>query len=187
MENEIILKNVESAINILLRDDNWLLKKDLSERSISHKLAEYLQPLFKDYNVDCEYNGDIDRENHQERELGRKRISTLRQNLQHYNLLTKENENEAEKELIERLVYPDIIIHRRGSNAHNLCIIEVKKSTSQVPFHYDQIKLKAYTTKNYRNLNYQIGYFVKFVTGTEDYDYLIREFQNGEGPELEDK
>lgn len=186
MDNKEIEKYIEQAIKTLLDNDNWLLKKDLSERSISHKLAEYIQPLFKDYNVDCEYNGDIDRENIAEKELGRKRMTALREDLKQYNLLTeREIETETEKELIERLVYPDIIIHKRGTNKDNLCIIEVKKSTSQVSFHYDQIKLRAYTTNYYGNLNYQVGYFVKFVTGTENYDYLIREFVNGNGPELE--
>lgn len=186
MDKEEIEKNVEQAVKLLLDKDNWLLKKDLSERSISHKLAEYLQPLFKDYNVDCEYNGDIDREIPGEKELGRKRMTSLRQDLMQYNLLTeREIATETEKELIERLVYPDIIIHKRGTNKHNLCIIEVKKSTSQVSFHYDQIKLKAYTTNSYGNLNYQVGYFIKFVTGSENYDYLMREFIGGNGPELE--
>jgi hypothetical protein len=186
MEIEEIYYKLEIAIESLFSNDNWLLEKDLSERSISHKLAEYLQPLFLDYNVDCEYNGDIDREKPEENQLGRKRISALWSDLDEYKLLSKEElESETERELVERLVYPDIIIHRRGTNEFNLCIIEVKKSTSQVPYNYDRIKLRAYTTNYYGNLNYKVGYFVKFVTGIVDTDYDIKEFQNGEGPDLE--
>ena len=186
MDIEEIYEKLEIAIETLFSNDNWLLEQDLSERSISHKLAEYLQPLFLDYNVDCEYNGDIDRANPKENQLGRKRISALWTDMEEYKLLSKkEIDSETEKELVERLVYPDIIIHRRGTNKFNLCIIEVKKSTSQVPFSYDRIKLSAYTTNNYGNLNYKVGYFVKFVTGTADTDYDIKEFQNGDGPHLE--
>lgn len=186
MEIEEINKKLEIAIEALFSNDSWLLERDLSERSISHKLAEYLQSLFLEYNVDCEYNGDIDRENQNEIQLGRKRISTLRNNLAKYNLLSKkEVDAEIEKDLIERLVYPDIIIHKRGTNDFNLCIIEIKKSTSQVSYNYDQIKLCSYTTNDYGNLNYKVGYFVKFVTGIQEIDYNIEKFQNGTGPILE--
>ncbi len=107
MEIEEIYDKLEIAIESLFSNDNWLLEKDLSERSISHKLAEYLQPLFLDYNVDCEYNGDIDRDKPEENQLGRKRISALWSDLEEYKLLSKkELESETEKELVERLVYP---------------------------------------------------------------------------------
>ena len=61
-------------------------------------------------------------------------------------------------------VYPDIIVHRRGTNC-NLCIIEVKKSKSTTSSDYDKIKLKVYTDldKSTDNeLKYQIGLFIKF-------------------------
>ncbi len=40
-----------------------MFKHSAHERSIIYKLAEYLQPLFKSYYVDCEYNVDIDNRN----------------------------------------------------------------------------------------------------------------------------
>ena len=51
-----IQKNVEKAINLLFLWDFFLLKNGVNERAVSHKLAEYLQTLFKGWNVDCEYN-----------------------------------------------------------------------------------------------------------------------------------
>lgn len=42
--------------------------------------------------------------------------------------LQKREIADMEIEFAERQVFPDIIIHRRGSNENNLCIIEVKKS-----------------------------------------------------------
>jgi hypothetical protein len=57
---EISQKTVEakvsSAIDKLMANDRLLLQYDANERSISHKLAEYLQLEFTDWNVDCEYN-----------------------------------------------------------------------------------------------------------------------------------
>ncbi len=47
---------VQAAINSLLDRDADLLKRDVREEAISHRLAVYLEPLFPDYNVDAEYN-----------------------------------------------------------------------------------------------------------------------------------
>ena len=47
---------VVASLRELLQDDASLLQYDVSERAITHKLAEYLQYRFGDYHVDCEYN-----------------------------------------------------------------------------------------------------------------------------------
>src|SRR5690606_16499713 len=140
MNNPDIIEKIDIAIEMLYSNDDWLLIKNLSERSITHKLAEYMQPLFSDYNVDCEYNGNIDSGS------GHKRISVLKGKLQEKGLLKKSEIEDTDSEFADRRVFPDIIIHRRGTNEHNLCIIEVKKSTSEVSCDYDKIKLEAYTT-----------------------------------------
>jgi hypothetical protein len=54
-DSEIKIK-VEFCIRQLLRNDHHLLKINAHERSIAHKLAEYLQQQFHDWHVDCEYN-----------------------------------------------------------------------------------------------------------------------------------
>lgn len=87
-----------------------------------------------------------------------------------------------EKEITNRAVFPDIIVHKRGINTENILIVEVKKSTSKVPFDYDFIKLKAYTSNYYGNdLNYQLGVFIELLTNEESQGIgLIRFFKNGE-------
>jgi phenylacetate-coenzyme A ligase PaaK-like adenylate-forming protein len=55
-----IKEKVEIACGMLLKNDSFLLEHDVNERSISHKLADYLQQLFTDYNVDCEYSESND-------------------------------------------------------------------------------------------------------------------------------
>ena len=72
MELLKIIKKVDDSINSLLENDNWLIRHDLSGLCISHKLAEYLQTKFPEYNVDCEYNGNIDQEG------GKKRIVVIK-------------------------------------------------------------------------------------------------------------
>ena len=50
------------ALNLLYKNDVFLLKRGketergANERSVSHKLAEYLHGQFPDWHVDCEYN-----------------------------------------------------------------------------------------------------------------------------------
>jgi hypothetical protein len=176
MEVEEIIEKINIAIGVLFSNDNYLLRHDLNEKSITHKLAEHLQQLFLGFNVDCEYNGDIDKG-----EGGRKRISVLKSDLDNKGLLKVREIMETDNEFADRQVFPDIIIHKRGFNTHNLCIIEVKKTTSIVSPDYDLIKLKAYTSDIYGNdLKYKIGIFIIFATSREKMDYSIRYFINGQ-------
>ena len=47
---------VLAGLEMLLANDGYLLLNDANERSITHKLAEYIQLLMQGWNVDCEYN-----------------------------------------------------------------------------------------------------------------------------------
>ena len=92
----------------LLTQDRHLLECDANERSITHKFAEHLQRRFPDWHVDCEY----DRDGHDVKRLtlaGRFNIKC--------------------DDVSATTVYPDIIIHSRGT-CENLAVIEVKKSTN---------------------------------------------------------
>jgi hypothetical protein len=51
-----IKEKVKYCLLKLKRRDKYLLEKDLNERTITHKLATYLQEQFQELNVDCEYN-----------------------------------------------------------------------------------------------------------------------------------
>jgi hypothetical protein len=175
MNNNEVQVLLEKAIQILFQTDSWLLINNLNEQSISHKLAEHLQKLFTEYNVDCEYNGNIEVQDN------RKRINLLKEELQDLGLLKSKEESDVEKEYTSRAVFPDIIIHKRGTNKDNLCIIEVKKSKSTVSYDYDMTKLRYYTSSYFgNNLEYQLGAFIVFITGQENVDYKIGYFKNGQ-------
>jgi hypothetical protein len=170
MDDNNIRLGILAAMGMFMSQDEWLIINDLSEQSMTHKMAIYLQDYFSDFDVDCEYNGDIDNEN------ARKSIRILKDELK-ANGLIKESDLNLWPDFVERTVYPDIIIHRRGTNDFNLCVIEVKKSTSSVSYEYDFIKLRAYTAE-YNHLNYSLGVFIEIVTGSHP-DYSIRLFKNG--------
>lgn len=176
MHDNLIIEKIENSLRSLIEKEYWLIEKDLSEQSICHKLALYIQNEFNgcDLDIDCEYNGDITKDNE------RKSISILKTNLKELNLLKEKEENDLEKEYTNRAVFPDIIIHKRGSHDYNLCIIEVKKSSSNIPFAYDDLKLKSYTSEdNGNNLNYQIGVFVKIIVGAPP-SYRLKYYKHGQ-------
>lgn len=47
---------VKEALQTLYKNDLFLITNATNEKTITHKLAEYIQPLFPEWNVDCEYN-----------------------------------------------------------------------------------------------------------------------------------
>ncbi|MGN6712894.1 hypothetical protein [Anaerocolumna jejuensis] len=157
MELYQIKRRLSLAIEVLRLNDNYLLINDVNERSISHKLATYMEQTFgKTFDIDCEYNrniGDI------------KKISILKSKWDELNNYPMITEDEI---LCEKKVFPDIIVHKRGKSDKNLLIIEVKKSTSTVSEDYDIEKLKYYTSST-NDLNYKFGAFIKFYTAKERY------------------
>jgi hypothetical protein len=103
MESLLILLDelLECAFDELYKNDQYLLKHVVHERSIVFRFGHYLQNLmdgtgkFQGYDLDFEYNRN-----------GRKpkRIPSHPRNG----------------------AFPDLIIHRRGSNKHNLLVMEFK-------------------------------------------------------------
>jgi hypothetical protein len=97
-----------------------------------------------------------------------------------YGLLTESPSLEND-ETVERSVFPDIIVHERGISDRNLCILEIKKSTSNISYDYDRIKLRAYTSSEYGdNLMYQLGVFVLVRTDGKELDYQLTLFKGGQ-------
>ncbi|MFB6307577.1 MAG: hypothetical protein ABEH43_11455 [Flavobacteriales bacterium] len=102
----------------------------------------------------------------------------MKEELQQQELL-RDEENINGHDRIERLVYPDIIIHTRGTG-DNLCIIEVKKSSSSVNDEYDRFKLEKYTEirDEETRLWYQLGIFLK-IEVDDNPGYTVECFQRG--------
>ena len=139
--NKEVSEKIKNAYRKLLKNDSYLLKVDANERSITHRLAIYLEDEFPDYNVDCEYNregADI------------KRIREIFNNSMPQDAIsiTRENGNTVS-------VFPDIIIHHRGTD-DNFIVIEAKKKTNNNG--KDKAKLKAYKD----DLHYKHAFFIEF-------------------------
>lgn len=144
---EQIKEKVNKTVELFLKQDSFLIKYDVNERSITHKLAEYLQEQFPEFSVDCEYNRMKDKNMDTE-------FITKKLNL--------DIEGLNSDDTTAKTVYPDIIIHRRGTS-NNLLVIEVKKSSSKVNKIIDIKKLNKFTTNS--EYLYEYGLFILFYTG----------------------
>ncbi len=138
-----IKEKVEIAFGILLKNDVFLLEYDVNERSISHKLAEYLQKLFPDYNVDCEYN----------------RVGNLTVDEEYFNKKLRLYKNIKCLDG-ETTVYPDIIIHKRGQR-ENLLVIEIKIVGKGSNILDDYKKIFGFLIDN--NFKYRFGLFLQLA------------------------
>ena len=167
MNIEQIIKNLDSGISDLLERESDNLKRGLKELNISTHLAFYLKRYFPDYDVDPEYNGDIDKTNDRKAlDIARNRILEVSR---------RSNFKDSYK------ISPDIIIHKRKTNENNLVVIEVKKdSHPQNDKDYDLIKLEHLTIDYLGNhYNYRLGVALVFETKEKTGKYEIRFFQNG--------
>ncbi|QIH34548.1 hypothetical protein [Sphingobacterium sp. DR205] len=167
MNINLILQNLNRAITELLEKEAGNLLRGLSELNISTHLTFYLKPYFQDYNVDAEYNGDIDKEN------DRKALVFAKNRMLEIGLEPNDENNYR--------ITPDIIIHTRESNENNLVVIEIKKdSHSRKHKEFDLIKLEHLTIDYLGNhYNYKLGVALIFGTKKNTGTYEIRFFQNG--------
>jgi hypothetical protein len=140
MTAQQVTDSVYRAIDMLLKRDSDLLDLDANERSITHKLAEYLQAEFEGWNVDCEYN----------------RIGNAAKRI----YLPAGGAPADDTNAVT--VFPDIIVHKRNTR-ENLLVIEVKKSTNPYGEDFDLDKLRAFKDE----LGYRHGVFLRLYAGDE--------------------
>lgn len=141
---------VTSAFLAVCIVDQHLLKAVANERSVTHRLAVYIEreiaASLKDmkFHVDCEYN----RSNKKP-----KRLHDFKRSI-------------ASDDTKGVTVYPDIIVHERGTK-NNLIVIEAKldrfsrNCDENSVCSCDLCKLRAYKIE----LEYKYAFFVVFPTG----------------------
>jgi hypothetical protein len=134
MEQRELEAVVSTSLRRLFEKDAFLLEHGVHERSVTHKLAEYIQQELPSLNVDCEYN---------KHGLSTKRLPRI--------------VNHTNKEL----VYPDISVHLRGNDGSNLLVIEAKPKRTAIVPEFDDIKLQEFT-KSDGDYKYRVGLFIGF-------------------------
>lgn len=166
MDIDGIKEKVEYCLQILREKDRDLLDIDVNERTITHKLAEYLQNQFPSYDVDCEYNRY---EKYTKRIRSKKNRSLDISKFKKYQI-----ENLIWEDKNALTIYPDIIIHKRKSPHNNLLVIEVKKSSNNIGEDFDIEKIEELMEPPY---NYKFGLFLRIGLQNESdkYKWFFRE------------
>lgn len=154
LDAEIVKGRVHAAVEKLLKNDKFLFKVGSSERSITHKLGEYLQEQFREWDVDCEYN----------------RHGVAPKSLQSW---PRRGGQASAADGDPRKVFPDIIVHRRGTS-RNLLVIEAKKSNGASSTS-DEEKLGAFLRDFRYCFAYAIYFPVEELDPDDDCDGWIRE------------
>ncbi|MBD3896145.1 hypothetical protein IEI94_09810 [Halomonas sp. ML-15] len=119
-----VIGGLEQALRRLQERDAGLLEAQANERTITARLGGYLQELFPDWDVDCEFNcwrGPLQRRGH-------------------VVVSTTSATTEAPT------IFPDLLIHRRA-DGETLAVIEVLKSDAQSARHRERRKLQHCQTR----------------------------------------
>ncbi len=141
---------INDACSKLLVKDKDLFEVQINERTLTHRLALYLEEFLpeeykgQNYKVDCEYNRLWD---------DPKRI----------HIPCEYQVNWRTDDLNWKTVYPDVIIHKRWElwRKNNLAVIEAKKSSNTDWRDKDICKLRSY--KIDEKYWYQFAFFIDFM------------------------
>lgn len=140
-----ILEKLKSGVNEVIKKDGFLFKIGVNERSISHKLACYLEKYFPDWDIDVEYNRD-------ETEI--EKLEGIR---------------ECNNRVTD-LIYPDIIVHKWGKH-ENLLVMGIKMNSNDK---CDDMKLKKLTDLS-GDFAYKFGFFLNFNNTQKRYTLRVYE------------
>lgn len=140
MTDEQVQNAVAIAIESLKGEAPALDFQSVHERSTAHRLAVQLEPHFKTWNVDCEYDRD-----------GQLQKSLIG--------ITQCNARKATDQIL-----PDIIVHHRQGPGrdHNLLVVELKKDAEEDVC--DKRKLELLTAPNGK-YRYQVGLYINIAAG----------------------
>lgn len=139
------------AIQMLFQNDSFLLENKVHEIAINHRIAIYLEQLLSNsilltenqLSVDIEYNREL--------------YEDIRS-------MEFECQNIWENEVTyweEKNVRPDIVVHHRESNEHNILWIEVKLGEDIEICEFD--KVKAYHACWQLNFQYAVAILIDYV------------------------
>lgn len=164
-----ILDCIENTIKSVYQFDNQLIKFDVHEQAFAHRFAVYIErnidlltPV-KKYAVDCEYNrAPTDLEI-----IFKNADGTFPISIPSIDEYTKKNNI--------RIIRPDIIVHRRGTNKKNLIVIEIKKdANSGLTKITDAEKIELITSPT-NDLKYKYGFEIRYSKSK----MLVYEYQKG--------
>jgi hypothetical protein len=143
-DDDIVPSAVQSALETLYAEEAIILELDVGERTICACLAAILKRSFSEHHVHVEYN--------------------------RHGVAPKDIEYpDSDGELVQRRVFPDIIVHQPGHDDANLLVVEVKKTTNLASDAFDIHKLTHIKQK----MGYRHAAFLRLPAGAGfDLDHL---------------
>ena len=141
MTDEEIRDAIQSAINGVLQEKRPLNFELAHEWSIAQRLAMHMEPHFcHEWDIDCEYDRDG-------------QLKKTLEGIKGCDARKKTNE-----------ILPDIIVHHREAEgrAHNLLVIELKKSAEEDPCDRRKLELLTNPRSHYQ---YELGLYVNIDGG----------------------
>ena len=115
------LDKVVAALKEFYAREVFLFEHDLGERTLTHRLAVYVERQFPDFEVDCDFD----------------RLGPRTLNLPRGSIVSTDDH-------LGKSIYPDIVVHQRAV-PNNLLAIEVRKASNHQPVEHDRHKLRALT------------------------------------------
>ena len=175
MNDKLIIELLKQSVDLLYKNDSYLIKHSVHEQDISHRIAYYFENLLNNYswykkssfNVDVEYNKNFD---------DLKRVYSNCDDCG--NARCYINQSSYYIDNYQSPCKPDIILHERGSNDNNILVIEIKKCNNECKD--DFAKLSAFTC-NTSDYKYKIGIYIN-INNQPSYKY----FKNGQEVEEND-
>lgn len=151
------------AVTDFIENETDLFFVNVSERTLSSKLACYISEYFFGWDVDCEYNrlGSVGH---------RKLIDRSKEKFKQARAAgiippPITSLDELVKSDLGVSVFPDIIVHHRTHKFENLLIVEIKKANNpDVELGWDEFKIRFFMEV----LRYKAGAFVVFNTASKD-------------------
>jgi hypothetical protein len=146
-----------------------------SERSISHRLAFYLECELRSagivedgglISVDCEYNRHL--EGMKTHRIPEKLIGIVEEAKRTPKPISDD------EDFYVFSIAPDIIVHHRGEDDLNLLVIELKKSTNREIPEYDDLKLSCFTKQEKDEYGYQLGFSVVAIDDVQPGERELR-------------
>jgi len=169
--NQALQRKVRDAVTLFVDRDPKLLVLAAHEQAFAHRIAIYLEAQFKvaeGLNVDCEYNKHLEKAKRIDLDL-----HLLKQQPQALltcgcpacSAITKK------EHLKGKLFRPDVVVHSRGNDDHNIIVIEIKSTGVFCPF--DGAKLEALTAPKTddKPYEYQLGVFILFGAGAPSFEW----------------
>jgi hypothetical protein len=157
-----VRRRVETALKQLTVLDRYLLTHDVNERAITHRLAVLLGNHFDGWDIDCEFD-----------RIGKDPMPADDVDDQLTAHVARVVEDPLVRDTLGRTVFPDIIVHHRGTD-DNLLALEVRKASSHVPLALERAKLARYRANP--RLAYRFACLVQLHTGEKEDDLFDLEF-----------